>query len=98
MQRFGGRNDRSDGNRERRNAPAPVSGSRVLRQCEFDDDNLVHQVGGVSFVLRHAPPASAFSWKANDAPVVESRNAPIWQRVAHAATMVAWSVGAIEDL
>jgi hypothetical protein len=56
----------------------------TLGRCEFDGDNLVRQVGGVSIVMRHA--------------MVESRNAPIWQRVAHAATMVAWSEGALDDL
>ena len=56
----------------------------TLGRCSFDGVNLVRKVGGMSIVMRDA--------------MVESRDAPLWQRVAHAATMVAFSEGVLDDL
>jgi hypothetical protein len=56
----------------------------TLATCEFNDVNLVHKVGTLSVVMRDA--------------MVESCYAPIWQRVAHAATMCAFNESALDDL
>ncbi len=48
-----------------------------LARLAFDDSDLRHKVKGIEIVLEHA--------------VEASKGAAIWKRVAHAATMAAWS-------
>lgn len=58
----------------------------TLAQMTFDDRNMSFKVGGVALVCRDA--------------MVESAGAPIWQRVAHAAMVAAYTeqgLGDVED-
>lgn len=48
-----------------------------LAKLQFDDSDLRHRVKGIEIVLEHA--------------VAASKGAAIWKRVAHAATVAAWS-------
>jgi hypothetical protein len=49
----------------------------TLTSCKFDDRNLTYVAGRITIDMEGA--------------MIESRAAPIWQRVAHASTIIAWS-------
>jgi hypothetical protein len=59
-------------------------GGDVLATMTFDDRNMTFAIGDVQIVCRNA--------------VVESIVAPIWQRVAHAAMVAAYTGQGLDDV
>lgn len=55
----------------------------AIEDIKFDDNDAICTRGGVQIVLRGA--------------VKASQGAPVWQRVAHAATVVAYTQQALDE-